>query len=185
MQTKFTNLLPWYFYAAAFQSFLAIAALLRVPSEGISLARLALLAVMAVLFLSGIGLGLYSRRNLARFERLLTTPALLSSALLSLALGLTLFLARYLDPGRFLPYYERISPLLWLLFFLALEATFLILFIKNGFHPQAFAFSAPTYRATLLPLLFLLSLFLFIAFTKVGITPDTAYWGEPGTAIQA
>lgn len=185
MQTKFTNLLPWYFYAAAFQSLIAIAALLRVPSEGISLARLALLAVMAVLFLGGIGLGLYSRQNLDRFEQLFTTSVILSSALLFLLLSLILFLLRYLNPERLLPYYERISPLLWLFLILTLEATVLILLIKNGFHPQTLADSAPTYRAALLPLLFLLSLFLFIAFTKIGITPDTAYWGEPGVAIQA
>ncbi|MBE7435067.1 MAG: glycosyltransferase family 39 protein [Anaerolineales bacterium] len=183
MQTKFTNLLPWYFFAAAFQSLLAISALLRIPSEGMSLARLALLAVMVVFFISGIGLGSYSRRNLVRFERFITTPALISSALLSLAFGLTLFLFRYLDPGRLLPYYERIAPLLWLLFFLTLEATFLILLIKNGFHPQALS----NLRSLSLPLLtaycLLITLFLFISVTKIGITPDTAYWGEPGVAI--
>ncbi|KAA0273630.1 MAG: hypothetical protein EDM79_09565 [Chloroflexi bacterium] len=183
MQTKFTNLLPWYFFAAAFQSLLAISALLRVPSEGLSLARLALLAVMAVFIISGIGLGFYSRRNLVRFERFITTPALISSALLSLAFGLTLFLFRYLDPERLLPYYERIAPLLWLLFFLTLEATFLILLIKNGFHPQALS----NLKSLSLPLLtaycLLITVFLFISVTKIGITPDTAYWGEPGVAI--
>lgn len=183
MQTKFTNLLPWYFFAAAFQSLLAISALLRVPSEGLSLARLALLTVMAVFNISGIGLGFYSRRNLVRFERFITTPALISSALLSLAFGLTQFLFRYLDPERLLPYYERIAPLLWLLFFLTLEATFLILLIKNGFHPQALS----NLKSLSLPLLtaycLLITVFLFISVTKIGITPDTAYWGEPGVAI--
>lgn len=183
MQTKFTNLLPWYFFAAAFQSLLAISALLRVPSEGLSLARLALLAVMAVFIISGIGLGFYSRRNLVCFERFITTPALISSALLSLAFGLTLFLFRYLDPERLLPYYERIAPLLWLLFLLTLEATFLILLIKNGFHPQALS----NLKSLSLPLLaaycLLITVFLFISVTKIGITPDTAYWGEPGVAI--
>ncbi len=183
MQTKFTNLLPWYFFAAAFQSLLAIAALLRVPSEGISLARLGLLGVMALLFLSSIGLGLYSRRNLTRFERFWTTPALLSSALLFLVFAVILFLLRYLNPERLLPYYERIAPLLWLLFFLTLEATFLILLIKNGFHPQALS----NLKSLSLPLLtaycLLVTVFLFISVTKIGITPDTAYWGEPGVAI--
>lgn len=184
MQTKFTNLLPWYFFAAAVQSLIAVTALLRVPSEGISLARLALLAVMAVIFLSGIGLGLYSRRNLTRFERLLTTPALLSSAFLSLALGLTLFLIRYLDPERLLPYYERLSPLLWLLFFLALEAAFYILISINGFHPQSLSNLKPLSLPLLTAYCSLITVLLFVSFTKIGITPDTAYWGEPGVAIQ-
>lgn len=183
MQTKFTNLLPWYFFAAAFQSLFAIAALLRVPSEGLSFARLALLAVMAFLFLSGIGLGLYSRRNPTRFERLFTTPTVISSTLLTLTFSLILFLLRYLDPERLLPYYERMSPLLWLLFFLSLEATLLLL-IKNGFHSQSLSDNAPTYRAALTAYCLLITVFLFISFTKIGITPDTAYWGEPGVAIQ-
>lgn len=184
MQTKFTNLLPWYFFAAAFQSLLAILALLRVPSEGLSLARLALLSIMALLVLFGIGLGLYSRRNPARFERLFTTPVIFSSALLALGVSLILFLLRYLDPERLLQYYERLSPLLWLLFFLSLEASLFFLLSKNGFHPQSLNEHKSIYRATILPLFFLLSIFLFIAITKIGITPDTSYWAEPGVAIQ-
>lgn len=184
MQNKFFKLLPWFFFTAAFQSLLAVLALLRVPSEGVSLARLALLGVMGVLFLAAIGLGLYARRNLPRFERFFTTPVIFSSALLTLTLSLTLFLARYLNPERFLPYYERLSPLLWLLFILALEATLLLLLLKNGFHLQSIAERKPVYRAALLPFLFLLSIFLFVALTQIGITPDTSYWAEPGVAIQ-
>lgn len=185
MPTKFTNLLPWYFFAAAFQSLIAAVVLLRVPSEGLSLARLALLGVMAVFFFSGIGLGLYSRRNPIRFEKIFTTPAVLSSALLSLTFGLTLFLLRYLDPERYLPYYERLSPLLWLLCFLALEATLLLLLAKNGFDPQPLLERAPVYRPALVAFCLLVSVFLFVALTKIGITPDTGYWGEPGVAIQS
>ena len=122
MPNKFSKILPWFFFAAAFQSLLAVAALLRIPSEGLSLARLALLGAIGGIFLLSIGLGLYARRNLLRFEWLSTTPVIISSALLSLTFSLLLFLLRYFNPERFLPYYERMSPLLWLLFFLAAEA---------------------------------------------------------------
>lgn len=184
MQNKFAKLLPWFFFTAAFQSLIAIVALLRVPSEGLSLARLALLGAMGVIFLIGIGLGLYARRDLSRFKRLFTTPVILSSALLALTFRLLLFLLRYLNPERFLPYYERMSPLLWLLFFLAAEAAFFFLILKNGFHPQSLAISKPMFRASTIPLFFLLSIFLFVSITKIGVTPDTGYWGEPGVAIQ-
>jgi hypothetical protein len=50
----FSKLWPWFFFAAAFQSLLAATALLAVPSEGLSLARLALLGVFAFLSLAGI-----------------------------------------------------------------------------------------------------------------------------------
>lgn len=184
MLNKFNKSLPWFFFAAAFQSLIAITALLRVPSEGLSLARLALLGVMGVIFLIGMGLGLYARRDISRFDWLFTTPVILLSALLALASSLVLFLLRYLNPERFLPYYERMSPLLWLLLFLAIEASLFFLLLKNGFHPQSLTNYKPIFRASVIPLLFLLSLFLFVAITKIGVTPDTGYWGEPGVAIQ-
>jgi len=183
MQNKFSNYLPWFFFAAAFQSLIAAAILLRIPAEGLSFARLALLGSLVFIFLGGIGLGLYARRNHSRFENFFTTPVILSSTLLALTFGLILFLMRYLNPERLLPYYERMSPLLWLLFFLALEATILLLLIKNGFHAYALADRKSVYRAALLPLFILLSIFLFVAITKIGVTPDTGYWGEPGVAI--
>lgn len=184
MQNRFSKLLPWFFFAAAFQSLLAVVALLRVPSEGLSLARLGLLGILAIIFFSGIGLGLYSRRNLTRFERLGATPVILSSALLSLTSALALFLLRYLNPERLLPYYERMSPLLWLIFFLTLEATVFLLLLKNGFHLNSLVERNSIYASSLIALLFLLAIFLFISLTKIGVTPDTAYWGEPGVAIQ-
>jgi hypothetical protein len=184
MQNKFTKFLPWFFFAAAFQSLLAMVALLRVPSEGLSLARLALLGIMALLFIAGIGLGLFARRDGSRFERFFTTPVIVSFALLTLVFSLLLFLLRYLNPERFLPYYERMSPLLWLFFFLTFEATIFLLLLKNGFHSQSLADRKPVLRSALLPLSVLFAVFLFVAITKIGVTPDTAYWGEPGVAIQ-
>jgi len=185
MPNTFSKSLPWFFFAAAFQSLIAVVALLRVPSEGLSFARLALLGAMGAIFLLGIGLGLYARRELSRFEWLFTTPVILSSALLSLTFSLLLFLLRYLNPERFLPYYERMSPLLWLLFFLTAEAALFFLFLKNGFHPQNLTNYKPIFRASAIPLFLLISIFLFVSITKIGVTPDTGYWGEPGVAIQS
>ncbi|HNH25413.1 MAG TPA: glycosyltransferase family 39 protein [Anaerolineales bacterium] len=184
MPNKFSKILPWFFFAAAFQSLLAVAALLRIPSEGLSLARLALLGAIGGIFLLSIGLGLYARRNLLRFEWLSTTPVIISSALLSLTFSLLLFLLRYFNPERFLPYYERMSPLLWLLFLLAAEAALCFLLLKNGFHPQSLTNYSSAFRASVIPLLVLFTIFLFVAITKIGVTPDTGYWGEPGVAIQ-
>ena len=184
MTNNFSKSLPWFFFAAAFQSLLAIVALLRVPSEGLSIARLALLGVMGAIFLGGIGLGLYARLTPSRFEWTFTAPVILSSAPLALTFSLLLFLLRYLNPERFLPYYERMSPLLWLLFFLAAEASLFFLFLKNGFHPQSLKNYKPIFLASVIPLFFLFFVFLFVAITKIGVTRDTGYWGEPGVAIQ-
>ena len=183
MQNKSLNSLPWFFFAAAFQSLIAIVALLRVPSEGLSLARLALLGVMAVIVIGGIGSGLFARRNLSRFERFVTAPVILSSALLALTFGLVLFLLRYLNPERLLPYYERMSPLLWLFFFILFEATIYLLVLKNGFHFSAWTEQKPVFLSSLPFFAILLLVLIFISITKIGVTPDTAYWGEPGVAI--
>lgn len=184
MQNRFSTLWPWFFFAAAFQSLIAILALLRVPSEGLSFARLALLGALVVVFLIGVGLGFVAYRNSTHLSGFVSAPAITSSALLALTLSLSLFLLRYLNPERLLPYYERMAPLLWLFFFLALEATFSLLLLKNGFHVRVLAGRAAIYRASFIAFIFLFSLFLFVSITKIGITPDTAYWGEPGVAIQ-
>ncbi len=184
MQNRFAKLWPWFFFAAAFQSLIAFAALLRVPSEGLSFARLALISAIAFLLILGIGLGLYSRGNLSRFDNFPATPAIFFSALLALTVTLLLFLFRYLNPERLLPYYERMSSLLWLIFFLALEATLLLLLLKNGFQTTALADRKPVYLSSAAAFCLLLILLSFVLITKIGITPDTAYWGEPGVAIQ-
>ncbi|MDP1545746.1 MAG: glycosyltransferase family 39 protein [Anaerolineales bacterium] len=179
----FSKFWPWFFFAAAFQSLLAAAALLTVPSEGLSLARLALFGAFAFIFLAGMYLGFTARRDVFRFDRFARTPIILTSALLPLTSSLLLFLLRYLNPERLLPYYERMSPLLWLLFVLGAEAVIFLLLIKNGFHPQEFSKRKPVYISALAAFCLLLSVFLFVSITRIGITPDTAYWGEPGVAI--
>jgi hypothetical protein len=181
----FSRYWPWLFFAAAFESILAVLALLLVPSEsGLSIARLAMLAVLFFFFISGIYLGILARRDTTRFDKFARTPVILSSALLAWTLGLILFLLRYLNPERLLPYYERLSPLLWYIFIVALQSALFLLLVKNGFHLQAFAKSKTGYLAAGLAFALLLVIFLFASITKIGLKPDTAYWGEPGVAIQ-
>ncbi len=172
---------PWFFFTTAFESLLAILLLYLVPSEsGLSLARAGLLAILALFFFTGIYFGF---RDSSRFDLAARAPIILSSALLSLTSSLILFLLRYLNPERLLPYYERLSPLLCYLFIIGLQTAIFLLLIKNGFHPQEFLKRKPVYLSAFIAFCLLLSVFLFITITKLGITPDTAYWGEPGPAI--
>src|SRR5262245_39101713 len=94
----------------ALEGALALFLLLRVPSEGGSLspARLALIVIFLTLIGSWIFLGLRNSLNVHVFANSKITW---TTALLSLGLGLLLFLLRYLNPERFLPIYERLSPL--------------------------------------------------------------------------
>ena len=180
----FSRFLPWLFFATAFESLLAALLLLLVPSEsGLSPARLALLGILALFFFAGIFLGFTARRGLIRFDWALAAPFIFSCSLAAPASGLILFLLRYLNPERLLPYYARLSPLLWYFFIIGLQSVIFLTLIKNGFHPQAFSKRKPVYISALIAFCLLLSIFIFVAITKIGITPDTAYWGEPGVAI--
>ncbi len=175
---------PWFFFTAAFESLVAILALLLIPSEGgLSLARIALLGTLILFFTGGMVLGFRARRDPAQLDRFARAPLILSSALLALTCGLLLFLLRYLDPHRLLPYYERLSPLLWYLLVIGIQAVIFLLLVKNGFHLEELSKRKSVYRSAIVAGCFLLAIFVFIAITKVGITPDTGYWGEPAVAI--
>jgi hypothetical protein len=174
---------PWFFFAAAFESLLAIIALLLIPSEGVSLARLALLGILSLFLAAGTFFGLRARAASLDLNSCARPIVIYSAALLTLTSGLALFLLRYLNPERLLPYYERLSPLLWYLLVLGVQSTFFLLAARNGLHPEDVKKRGPVYRAGLMALAVLSAIFLFVLITKIGIVPDAAYWGEPGVAI--
>jgi hypothetical protein len=183
-RSKYSHLWPWFFFTTAFESLLAVFLLLLVPSEsGLSLARLSLFAILAIFFFVGIYWGVIARSDSSRFDWAARTSFIFISALLALTSGLILFLLRYLSPERLLPYYERLSPLLWYLFIIGLQFVIFLTLLKNGFHPQEFSKRKPVYSAALVAFCFMLFIFFFIVVTKIGITVDTAYWGEPGVAV--
>jgi hypothetical protein len=173
---------PLFFYLSAIEGVVALIALLSIPSEGgsISLARFALLAIVIAFVLIWIYFGIRSPSGLDAFARPLNIT---SSALLSLTFSLLLFLLRYLNPERFLPLYERMSPLLWYLLVLSIQFTLFLLILKNGFHLDALKQNKSIYRAPFVAFALLLLLLLFVSLTKLGITKDSAYWGEPGVPI--
>jgi len=161
---------------------ISLVTLFLIPSEGgsISPARFALIAIITVLTGLWIYLGLRPPQRLDQFAR----PVFITtSAFLSLTFGLLLFLLRYLNPERFLPLFERLSPLLWYLLILSIQITFFLLFIKNGFHRESLRQNKNIYIASIIAFCFLLLVLLLVSITKLGITKDDAYWGEPGVPI--
>ena len=182
---SFSKYWPWFFFAAAFESLFAALTLLLIPSEnGLSLARLGLLGVLILIVLAGIFLGMRARRDWALFDSLAGRTAIISATLLFLISSLTLFLLRYLNPEKLLPYYERLSPLLWVILIISAQSSLFFNLVKHGFHGDAFSIYRPVYQSTLIVFAVLFFIFLFVAVTKIGIKPDRAYWGEPGVAIQ-
>jgi len=174
--------LSWFFYLCAIEGAVALTALLLIPSEGgnISLARLTLISILLASCILWMYLGFRPPHGMDKLAR----PAfIVICALLSLSLGLLLFLLRYLDPDRFLSAYERLSPLLWYVLILLIQGSFLLLYLRKGFHLSNLSSYKPIYISSLIFFCFLLIALIFISLTRLGITPDSAYWGEPGVAI--
>jgi hypothetical protein len=172
----------WFFYLCALEGAAAIAALFLIPSEGgrLSLARLALIAFIFVACIAWIILGLRRPQGL---ENLARPTFILFSALFSVSIGLSLFLLRYLNPESSLSTYQRLSPLLWYLLILALQFIFYLLFLYKGIHPASLSSSKPVYLSAFAVFCLLLLILTFISRTRLGLTPDPAYWGEPGVPI--
>jgi hypothetical protein len=172
----------WFFHLCAGEGFIALAGLLSIPSEGgvFSPARLVLTTIFLTLILGWI----YSGLHPARFLDVISQPrSFIITALLALTFGLLLFLLRYLNPDDLLPYYMRLSPLLWYLFLLSVQVAFFVLVRQNGLHLENLRQNKSLYVASGLGFAFLLLVLIFVSVTKLGITKDDVYWGEPGIPI--
>src|SRR5690349_1313402 len=172
----------WFFYLCAMEGAAAIAALFLIPSESgrLSGARLALIGFIFLICIAWIYLGLRFPHVLDRAH---SPVYLYTCVILSLTLGLSLFLLRYFNPEISLSTYQRLSPLLWYLLILSIQVFFYLLLGYKGFHPETLSSAKPIYSAALVAFCLLFLIFLFISFTRLGLTPDPAYWGEPGVPM--
>jgi hypothetical protein len=171
-----------FFYLWALESVAATATLFLIPSEGgtLSPARLMLIAIPLALSVIWTYAALRFSGDL---NRLAHPSFIIFFVLLSLAFGLALFLLRYLDPGRYLSLYQRLSPLLWYFLLLFIQMSFYLLYLYGGLHPQKLYLRKRVNRYALNTFIILLIVFIFISVTRLGLTYDPAYWGEPGVPM--
>lgn len=182
-----SNRWRWFFILAALEAGAAFATLALVPheGEGFSVSRLGLLAVL----LGTLLVWIFLAARVPGQMRVLARPAyVLGSGLLAVAFATTLFLLRYLNlrhltSGQLLPYYQRLSPLLFYLLFLALTFMLFGLVEIYGLHGTSLLEEKSTIRYALIAFGILAAVFLFVAWTRLGLTPDSAYWGEPGVPV--
>jgi hypothetical protein len=66
---------------------------------------------------------------------------------------------------------------------LSVQSAFFLLLLYKGFHPESLSARNPIYLSALIAFCLLLLVFLFISLTRLGLTPDPAYWSEPGVPI--
>jgi hypothetical protein len=172
----------WFFLLAALEAGAALLVLFLVPHEGsgFSLTRLALFGVLAAFCILWI---YFLIRPPTRLDSLIRPSFALISALLAVTLGWSLFFLRYLDPQQYLPYYQRLSPVLFYLLLLALQFSVLTLISLYGFHRDNLPQFKSAYKSSLVAFCALLFTLCFIAVTHLGFTEDPAYWGEPGVPL--
>ncbi|RME88993.1 MAG: hypothetical protein D6770_05580 [Anaerolineae bacterium] len=187
-----SRLWPLFFALTSLEGGLAFLALLRIPteSEHVSTTRLAFLLAQALVTVLALGLTFFSRDEDRRARYLdpnrsprLSLILTLAFSLLALTSGLVLFLLRYADPERLLPLFERARPPLLFALALGAQTALFLLALRNGLHPAALKRRKTAYLAGGIAFAILLVLLLFVAATRLGLTPDPGYWAEPGVPV--
>ncbi|MBT3338260.1 MAG: hypothetical protein HN855_15360 [Anaerolineae bacterium] len=191
-KTKYWSL---FFLAASLEGGFALFALLQIPSGdvnsfflGLSASRFFMVTSLlaATGFFGWLAVAAWQKANW--LERWLapgySSKGLIRiSSFLSLGLTLALFLLRYYDPERFLPLFTRAKPLGIYLLVLSLQTVFWLLVLQLGLQVEIARYKK-VFRSTGWIFLIFLTVFAFVALTRIGLTPDTAYWAEPGVALQ-
>ncbi len=173
---------PGLFLSLAVGAILAMAWLLRIPAErgpwlGVSAARAAaLLGLAGLAMLHGaLALFFYYRPERASFLAQHAQPIRFGLAIGFLGGALTLQLTRQYMP---LSFYERLLPILSYLLATALLSWF---WLTPPLRSRL-QFAWPL-RVFLLIVTLVSGLVMWIARTRLGLTPDAAYWAEPGIPI--
>ncbi len=173
---------PSLFLSLAVGAILAMAWLLRIPGKrgpwlGVSAARAAaLLRLAALAILHGaLALLFYYRPEHTFFLAQHAQPIRFGLAIGFLGGALTLLLTRQYMP---LSFYERLLPILSHLLVSALLSWF---WFSLPFRSRL-QFAWPL-KAFLLIVTLVSALVVWIARTRLGLTPDAAYWAEPGIPI--
>ncbi len=171
---------------------LAFNKLLKSPSEkqsallgGYSSARLFLMALILFTLIAAFLFFLKSRKPRFWEEK----PGILVKCILSPWLGFALLGISYVSLslsdaflGQLSPYQERLTPVFIWLLITSLQLLLSFTFYKNNLK-DALIHHKNTIRVSFYAWISLLVLALIIAYTKIGIKPDSVYWQDAGTPI--
>ena len=100
-------------------------------------------------------------------------------SLLFFLLSITFFLFFPLfQNGRFLPYFQRLSPIFaWFLFF-SISTPLCLFFCRKNKTSSTDVNNRNLLKIALMAMFVLLAICAFIFITKIGITPDSSYWDD-------
>ncbi len=189
-QHRLLDTWPLFFLLAFLEAAAALLVLLRIPSEGsgLSITRWALVfPLLVTVVVSALG-AYFSWRDMNFRADWLDVDArpkmygflTIVFPLLAIVTMIGAFLLRWWDPERLLPFFERAWPLLAFVIIFSIQSTLWLLTLRFGLHKADFKARKPT----LIAFVILLAIFGFVSLTKLGVTPDPAYWGEPGVPLQ-
>ncbi|GAB4504902.1 MAG: hypothetical protein Fur0043_18970 [Anaerolineales bacterium] len=181
---------PLYFLVVFLEAAAALLVLARIPTEGgFSVGRWALFVPLLLAMFGSLALAVLSRRRPAFVARWLEPTArhrwleslAAASALAATGAGLGSFWMRWYDPDHLLPFFERAWPALAFILLVGAQTVLWLLALRYGIRRVEF----PSRKPALIAFMLLMLTLAFVALTRLGITPDKAYWGEPGVPIQA
>ena len=189
-QSRLLVFWPLFFLSTSLEAAVALFILLRIPFEGagFSITRWALIIPMFATIVLSIVAVYFSWRNAnfrTRWLNVDSQPKLyrfltITFPVLAAVAGIGAFWLRWWNPDRLLPFFERAWPLLAFVILFSMQSTIWILALRFGLHKAEFAPRKPA----LISFVILLFFFGFVSLTRLGVTPDPAYWGEPGVPIQ-
>ncbi len=140
------------------------------------------LSIIAWLFISSLRRNFWSGRSGDFVSRIFLWRSLPIILLLLLAACYIILFSSPQLLGNFLSYRERLSPLLlWLAFLIS--QVFITLLIVRWFEASALKLLQGQFRGALAAFGILGLFVLFIAWSRLGLTPDSVYWMEPGTPL--
>ncbi len=181
---------PLFFLLALLEAAVALLVLLRIPSgvSGFSVTRWILIFLLLALIIAFAAASFFAWRDSNFRTRWLDAnvrPGLYGTLiivflLLGITTGIGAFLLRWWNPNRMLPIFERAWPLLAFMIVFSIQAMLWLLALRCGLHKADFEARKPAAIAFGI----LLFVFGFVSLTKLGLTPDPAYWGEPGVPLQ-
>lgn len=187
---------PVFFLLAAVQAFVALFVLLSIPADpkgaiwlGYSLNRL-IIALFTLLLAAACALlayrcwrapGFQTRRLGALFSS--SRRYRLSSSLALVAALLSWVAILALANGRYVAYYERLAPLLLWGLVTALELFAWLTVAWYGLHRQRLAGYKPLLLLSLAIFAAVVIVWACIAWSGVGITPQTRFWGRRGVPL--
>jgi len=181
---------PLFFLLVSLEAAVALLILLRIPSEGggLSLTRWIMIFPLFAIVVASAIVSYFAWRDMIFRTRWLdidSRPNLygfltVASPLVAIGTAIGTFLLRWWDPERLLPFFERAWPLLAFIIIFSIQSTFWLFILRYGIHQADFQARKPA----LIAFIILLFVFGFISLTRLGLTPDPAYWGEPGVPLQ-